>query len=142
MFSKLRSDIACILERDPAARSTWEVLTCYPGLHAIWIHKLAHWFWNHRLPWLGRMPKSPQYAAGTLTEPPESVPSAKSQRLFDTADAEPLDDPPGMRSAAAPFRGVPKCQFFPTMLYASSSVMVFPIALAPAFGRSPRSEET
>ena len=56
MFSKLRSDIACILERDPAARSTWEVLTCYPGLHAIWIHKLAHWFWNHRLPWLGRLP--------------------------------------------------------------------------------------
>src|ERR671930_194399 len=38
MFSKLRSDIACILERDPAARSTWEVLTCYPGLHAIYIH--------------------------------------------------------------------------------------------------------
>jgi serine O-acetyltransferase len=54
MFSKLRSDIACILERDPAARSAWEVLTCYPGLHAIWIHKLAGWFWGHRLRWLGR----------------------------------------------------------------------------------------
>src|SRR5919204_2872756 len=54
MFSKLRSDIACILERDPAARSTWEVLTCYPGLHAIYIHKLAHWFWLHRMKWLGR----------------------------------------------------------------------------------------
>src|SRR5258706_11928049 len=54
MFNKLRSDIACILERDPAARSTWEVLTCYPGLHAIYVQKLAHWFWTHRLGWLGR----------------------------------------------------------------------------------------
>ena len=54
MFSKLRGDIACILERDPAARSRWEVLTCYPGLHAIWIHKLSSWFWRHGLRWLGR----------------------------------------------------------------------------------------
>lgn len=54
MFSKLRGDIDCILERDPAARSRWEVLTCYPGLHAIYIHKLAHWFWNNGLHWLGR----------------------------------------------------------------------------------------
>ena len=55
MFNKLRGDIGCILERDPAARSSWEVLTCYPGLHAIYIHKLAHWFWLHRLLWLGRL---------------------------------------------------------------------------------------
>src|ERR671926_887557 len=54
MFARLRSDVACILERDPAARSTWEVLTCYPGLHAIWIHRLAHWLWAHELRWLGR----------------------------------------------------------------------------------------
>ena len=54
MFKKLRGDIACILERDPAARSAWEVLTCYPGLHAVYIHKLAHWFWLNGLRWLGR----------------------------------------------------------------------------------------
>ena len=54
MFSKLRSELDCILERDPAARSRWEVLTCYPGLHAIYVHKLAHWFWLRRLYWLGR----------------------------------------------------------------------------------------
>src|SRR5690242_19666314 len=54
MFKKLRADIACILDRDPAARSAWEVLTCYPGLHAIYLHKLAHWFWLRRLRWLGR----------------------------------------------------------------------------------------
>jgi serine O-acetyltransferase len=54
MFRRLRSDIDCIRERDPAARSTLEILLCYPGLHAIWIHKLAHWFWLHNLRLLGR----------------------------------------------------------------------------------------
>lgn len=54
MFSRLRSDVQCILDRDPAARSTWEVLTCYPGLHALVLHRRAHWFWNHGLKWLGR----------------------------------------------------------------------------------------
>ncbi|MBQ0132487.1 MAG: serine O-acetyltransferase [Comamonas sp.] len=54
MLSRLRSDIQCILDRDPAARSTWEVITCYPGLHAIWWHIPAHWCWTHRLKWLGR----------------------------------------------------------------------------------------
>ena len=54
MFSRLRADIQCILDRDPAARSKWEVLTCYPGLHALVLHRRAHWCWNHGLPWLGR----------------------------------------------------------------------------------------
>ena len=54
MFDRLRGDITCILDRDPAARTRWEVLTCYPGLHAIWIHRVAHWFWLNNLRWLGR----------------------------------------------------------------------------------------
>ena len=54
MFSRIRSDIQCILDRDPAARSRWEVLTCYPGLHAVVLHRPAHWFWTHGLTWLGR----------------------------------------------------------------------------------------
>lgn len=54
MFSRLKSDIQCILERDPAARSVWEVLTCYPGLHAVMLHRPAHWCWTHGLHWLGR----------------------------------------------------------------------------------------
>ena len=54
MFSRLREDIDCILERDPAARSRWEVLTCYPGLHALMFHRPAHWCWNHGLQWLAR----------------------------------------------------------------------------------------
>ncbi|RYF25471.1 MAG: serine O-acetyltransferase [Comamonadaceae bacterium] len=54
MLARLRSDIQCILDRDPAARSTWEVVTCYPGLHAIWLHRPAHWCWGHGFKWLGR----------------------------------------------------------------------------------------
>lgn len=54
MFTRLRSDIQCILDRDPAARSTLEVLTLYPGLHALVLHRLAHWFWQREMRWLGR----------------------------------------------------------------------------------------
>ena len=54
MFSRIRSDIQCILERDPAARTAWEVLTCYPGLHALILHRWAHACWNHGFKWLGR----------------------------------------------------------------------------------------
>lgn len=54
MFSRLREDIASIIERDPAARTAWEVLTCYPGLHAIAMHRWAHWCWSRGMKWLGR----------------------------------------------------------------------------------------
>jgi len=54
MLKRMREDIHTAFDRDPAARSTWEVLTCYPGLHAIWMHRLAHACWQKRLPWLGR----------------------------------------------------------------------------------------
>ena len=54
MFERLREDIACILERDPAARSRWEVLTCYPGLHALILHRRAHWCRSHGWHWLAR----------------------------------------------------------------------------------------
>ena len=54
MFKNIREDIASIQARDPAARTKWEVLTCYPGLHAIIWHRGAHWCWTHGLKWLGR----------------------------------------------------------------------------------------
>lgn len=54
MFKQLREDIACIYERDPAARSRWEILTCYPGLHAILVHRLAHRLWNTGFLWSAR----------------------------------------------------------------------------------------
>ena len=54
MFKHLRDDIASIVRRDPAARTAWEVLTCYPGLHAVAMHRAAHWCWTHKLKWAGR----------------------------------------------------------------------------------------
>lgn len=54
MFSRLREDIRSIRERDPAAQSWWEVVTCYPGLHAVWWHRLSHALWNLGLRWLAR----------------------------------------------------------------------------------------
>ena len=54
MFSNLREDIQSIIERDPAARNAWEVLTCYPGLHAVVMHRWAHACWRANFRWLGR----------------------------------------------------------------------------------------
>jgi serine O-acetyltransferase len=53
-FQSVREDIGAVFERDPAARSYFEVLFCYPGLHAIWAHHLNHWLWQHRLRFLAR----------------------------------------------------------------------------------------
>jgi serine O-acetyltransferase len=49
MFRTIQQDIQSVFERDPAARSTLEVLFCYPGLHAVWGHRITHWLWTHRL---------------------------------------------------------------------------------------------
>ena len=46
MFERMREDIQSVFHRDPAARNTLEVLVCYPGLHAIWLHRVAHWLWG------------------------------------------------------------------------------------------------
>lgn len=55
MFSHLKKDIKVILERDPAAKSFWEVLVCYPGLHAIYLHRLAHKLYKNNYIVLSRM---------------------------------------------------------------------------------------
>ena len=47
MFSAFKKDIRCILERDPAVRSSLEAVLCYPGLHAIWLHRVAHCLYKH-----------------------------------------------------------------------------------------------
>ncbi|MDD2884980.1 MAG: serine O-acetyltransferase [Dechloromonas sp.] len=54
MFRHLREDIRAVFDRDPAARSFWEVLTCYPGIHALFLHRIAHRLWGYRLRWLAR----------------------------------------------------------------------------------------
>ncbi|MGE4529018.1 MAG: serine O-acetyltransferase [Rhodospirillaceae bacterium] len=48
-FKHLKEDIDNIVDKDPAARNVWEVLFCYPGLHAVLVHRLSHWLWGHGL---------------------------------------------------------------------------------------------
>lgn len=55
MFKNLREDINSVFERDPAARNVLEILFCYPGLHALWIYRVAHWFWINEFFFLGRL---------------------------------------------------------------------------------------
>jgi len=54
MFSQIKEDISVVFERDPAARTHWEIITTYPGVHALIIHRLSHWLWKKRLFWLAR----------------------------------------------------------------------------------------
>lgn len=55
MFERVREDIQSVFHRDPAARNALEVLTCYPGLHAVWLHRLAHGLWTSGWKWLARL---------------------------------------------------------------------------------------
>jgi serine O-acetyltransferase len=54
MFDHLKEDIAVVFDRDPAARTHWEILTTYPGVHALIFHRFSHWLWKLRLYWLAR----------------------------------------------------------------------------------------
>jgi serine O-acetyltransferase len=54
MFARIREEIAVVFERDPAARNTWEVITCYPGFHAMLVHRLSHKLWGAGFKWLAR----------------------------------------------------------------------------------------
>jgi serine O-acetyltransferase len=54
MFDQLREDVASVFARDPAARNTLEVITCYPGVHAVLLHRINHRLWNAGLKWLAR----------------------------------------------------------------------------------------
>ena len=59
MFKHLREDIKTVFERDPAARSWFEVILCYPGVHALFWHRVAHWLYRHQrfvtARWLSQM---------------------------------------------------------------------------------------
>jgi serine O-acetyltransferase len=54
VFDRIREDIGAIYTKDPAARSTLEILFCYPGLHALWFHRRARWLWIHNLKFWAR----------------------------------------------------------------------------------------
>ena len=80
MFARLREDINSIYARDPAARNWWEVLTCYPGMHAIWVHRwVAGPLWRVGLKWLGRLcSQTMRFATGIEIHPGATI----GRRLF------------------------------------------------------------
>ena len=55
LFDRIREDVQTVFSKDPAARSMLEVLTCYPGLHAVWMHRVAHWLWKRGARFLARL---------------------------------------------------------------------------------------
>ena len=55
MFKRMQEDVQSVFARDPAARNALEIIFTYPGLHAIWWHRVAHWCWRHRLRLLARL---------------------------------------------------------------------------------------
>ena len=55
LFRSVREDVAAVFESDPAARSYLEVVLLYPGLHAVWAHRLSHWLWRHHMGFLARL---------------------------------------------------------------------------------------
>lgn len=55
MFDRIREDVRCVFDRDPAARNAFDVLTTYPGIHAVVMHRFTHWLWSIGLKWLARV---------------------------------------------------------------------------------------
>lgn len=55
MFGRIKEDIYCVFDRDPASRTVFEIVTTYPGIHALLIHRMAHWCYKKKLKWLGRV---------------------------------------------------------------------------------------
>ena len=74
----IREDIQTVFAKDPAAKTTLEVITCYPGLHAIWMHRISHFLWTHKLFFFARLSS---HVARFLTGV-EIHPGAKIGRRF------------------------------------------------------------
>lgn len=55
MLAKIKEDVYCVFDRDPASRTVFEVLTTYPGTHALLVYRVANWLWQKRLKWLARV---------------------------------------------------------------------------------------
>lgn len=79
LFARLRDDIDSILERDPAARTRLEVVLCYPGLWAVWLHRVSHWLWKSGLRLPARMfSQFARFATGVEIHPGAVI----GRRLF------------------------------------------------------------
>ena len=78
-FERMREDIQTVFHNDPAARTTLEVILAYPGVHAIWLHRSAHWLWNHHLKLVARMVSEvSRFATGIEIHPGATI----GRRLF------------------------------------------------------------
>jgi serine O-acetyltransferase len=78
-FERMREDIQAVFHNDPAARTTLEVILAYPGVHAIWLHRAAHWLWNHHLKLIARMVSEvSRFATGIEIHPGATI----GRRLF------------------------------------------------------------
>ncbi|HJX33584.1 MAG TPA: serine O-acetyltransferase, partial [Desulfatiglandales bacterium] len=55
LYQTIKEDVRTVFKKDPAARSVMEVLVCYPGLHAIWMHRIAHFLWQNNRTFLARL---------------------------------------------------------------------------------------
>jgi len=55
LINSIKNDVHSVFERDPAARTTLEIVLTYPGLHALWGYRLAHWLWTHNFKFVGRV---------------------------------------------------------------------------------------
>jgi serine O-acetyltransferase len=74
VFKRLGEDVRAFVDRDPAARSAWEVAICYPGFHAIMVHRLAHALWRRRLPFLARcVSQAGRFLTGVEIHPGASI---------------------------------------------------------------------
>lgn len=74
MFERIREDIYCIFDRDPAARNVFEILTTYPGIHAILFHRLNHWLWGKGFKWLARLLSNlPRWYTGIEIHPGATI---------------------------------------------------------------------
>ena len=74
MRSRLREDVRAVRANDPAARSTLEILLCYPGLHALWGHRVSHWLWRRRLRLAARLlSQAIRWATGVEIHPGATI---------------------------------------------------------------------
>jgi len=74
LFARFKEDVRTAFAEDPAARSALEVALCYPGLHAVWAHRLSHWLWSHGLRLLGRlMSQFARFVTGIEIHPGASI---------------------------------------------------------------------
>ena len=79
LFERTREDIQAVFHNDPAARTTLEVILAYPGVHAIWLHRFAHWLWSHHLKLVARMvSEASRFATGIEIHPGATI----GRRLF------------------------------------------------------------